>query len=998
MITVCMLGGPGAPSASVAKYYLAPGQPCGLAYYTERGQLPGRWVTSGAQALGLRGPLGADGAARLEELLNARGPDGQVLARPVWRADPAGRLPGGPLLGALGQEARRRGVPLDELLTEPADRATVLGIIRRTASRNQPFGSDQGREAVLASPAATCASPDRALASTTGRAVGGVLVDAAVAGHVAAAAGLNPVELYRGPDGHDRYSVALAKAGARIDVRRIGIDVTVSAPKSVSVLQALADPETAALIGACHDRAVTQALGYLQRQAGHGFRGHHGDGQVMERVATDGWIAAAFTHYTSRAGDPQLHTHLVVPNLVHGVDGKWSAIDSRAVHWHAKTAGYLYHAALRFELSQQFPISWTKPVKGMAEISHVPTNVLREFSTRRREIEQVLATSGGKGRAAAQAACLATRQRKSHVSLARLQESWVARSSRLGVRPTDLVKVLSPRGRFWHRTPAHQRLSVPEDLNPEQLLAVAEQVLGPAGVTAQRTGFDRRELLQALAVTVPVELGGDAARLEALADQLLTRPDAVPLNPGEQDQERWTTLELLATEYRALDLATTRTSPTANRHGQVHGVLAARPGLAMEQYGAIRVLAADDRFVRVLVGPAGSGKTPVLSAARDLALREGQPVIGCSLAALTAQRLQEASGIPSSSLAALLARVEHGQPLEPHTLVIVDEAGMVGTRDLAQLLEHVHQAAGRVLLVGDPEQLPEIDAGGLFRHLSQPEARPARLVGNQRQQNAWEAGALELLRANRPVAALGEYVRHDRLTIVSSRQEMHEHIAADYVDATAGSVTATQQRQTVVLASQRIDVHELNQHIRARLKGAGRLGADVLEVGVDARAFAIGDEVIVTKQCRDTGGCKVLNGTRGTVTQATAGGLRFLPDHGPAVELDARTVEQSLQHGYALTIHKAQGLTANNALVVSDGLTRQSAYTALSRGRDRNQLYLHHDPDEPADGPSPFQKLSEQLTRCSGDTLASQQVRQLASPVASDRDYEPPREDRSIGR
>lgn len=314
MISVCMLGGAGTPTSAVAKYYLSPGLACGLAYYTEHEQLPGRWLAGGADALSLTGRLGPDGAVRLEQLLNGQGPDGQVLARPVWRADPAGRLPTGPLLTALERVAEQRGLPLDQLLPDPADRATVLGLVRRTTTAATV--TDRGERVATGATAMathlrrseatiTQDPPDpEVLAAASRKLLESVTVDAAVAGRLATAAGLDPLELYRATDGTDRYTPALTRAGGRVDVRRVGIDVTVSAPKSVSVLLALADPGTAALIEACHDRAVAQALGYLQRHAAHGLRGHHAEGQVMDRIATEGWITAAFTHYTSRAGDP----------------------------------------------------------------------------------------------------------------------------------------------------------------------------------------------------------------------------------------------------------------------------------------------------------------------------------------------------------------------------------------------------------------------------------------------------------------------------------------------------------------------------------------------------------------------------------------------------------------------------------------------------------------------------------------------------------------------
>lgn len=138
VISVCMLGGGAGSSAAVAGYYLAPGQDCGVGYYTEHDRVPGRWVGAGAEALALSGPLSPQGAARLVELLNAQDADGQALARPVWRPDPAGRLPSGPLLTSFEQVARDRGIPLDRLLPDPSDRVTLLGLVRRSNASAVP--------------------------------------------------------------------------------------------------------------------------------------------------------------------------------------------------------------------------------------------------------------------------------------------------------------------------------------------------------------------------------------------------------------------------------------------------------------------------------------------------------------------------------------------------------------------------------------------------------------------------------------------------------------------------------------------------------------------------------------------------------------------------------------------------------------------------------------------------------------------------------------------
>ena len=186
-----------------------------------------------------------------------------------------------------------------------------------------------------------------------------------------------------------------------------------SAPKSRQRrCSASASRRSRPQVRAGHQAAVAEALAYLESVAGHGLRGHQGDGQRADRIGTDGWIVAAFEHRTSRAGDPQLHTHLVVPNLLRGADGRWSAIDSRTVHRHALTASYLYHAVLRGELTARLGVAWTTPEKGIAEIVGIPPELLTMFSTRREQIERAMDERGVSGPEAAQAACLATRPAK----------------------------------------------------------------------------------------------------------------------------------------------------------------------------------------------------------------------------------------------------------------------------------------------------------------------------------------------------------------------------------------------------------------------------------------------------------------------------------------------------------------------------------------------------------------------------------------------------------
>jgi conjugative relaxase-like TrwC/TraI family protein len=184
-----------------------------------------------------------------------------------------------------------------------------------------------------------------------------------------------------------------------------GFDLTFSAPKSVSVLFAVADPDVRAALTRGHEAAVRQALGYLEREAVQVRRGHAG--AIREHAA--GIVAGAYRHRSSRAGDPQLHTHVVVANLARGADGRWTALHATPLFTHAKTAGYLYQAALRDQLTRSVGVRWSAISKGSAEIEGVPSSAIGHFSTRRAEIRSEMERQGRFGSAAASVAALATR-------------------------------------------------------------------------------------------------------------------------------------------------------------------------------------------------------------------------------------------------------------------------------------------------------------------------------------------------------------------------------------------------------------------------------------------------------------------------------------------------------------------------------------------------------------------------------------------------------------
>jgi ATP-dependent exoDNAse (exonuclease V) alpha subunit len=502
--------------------------------------------------------------------------------------------------------------------------------------------------------------------------------------------------------------------------------------------------------------------------------------------------------------------------------------------------------------------------------------------------------------------------------------------------------------------------------------------------------------------------GGDVHEIESLADALLDSPAVVPLLPGAtavptgdvvrradgrlvaagNEERRYSTPELLALENEILD--TTRGGRDRGRAAvapaTAQAVLAAHPELSPEQTTMVDRLLQDGDAIAVVVGRAGTGKTYALAAAREGWQAEGHQVIGAALARRASLELRDGAGIDATSLHALLAdlRDRPGELLARPTVIVVDEAGMVGTRQLAELVQHATDHEAKVVLVGDPRQLPEIDAGGTFRTLTM-RGQPIVLADNRRQREQWERDALEHLRDGRADQALDRYAEHGRLTIADTAPELRDRLVADWWRARGTGA------DTVMIALRRDDVADLNARARARVRHEDRLGPDALTIA--GKPFAVGDQAVCL---RNHPGLGVTNGTYGTITAIDDEAVLLVDRAGREYRLTAGYLASTTQrggpvldHGYALTGHKAQGLTVDQAFVLgSDQLYREWGYVAMSRGRQTNRLYLVNAHDERdlavahADErkPSPLGAATRALARSAAQTSATDAA--LAASIA----------------
>ncbi len=308
-------------------------------------------------------------------------------------------------------------------------------------------------------------------------------------------------------------------------------------------------------------------------------------------------------------------------------------------------------------------------------------------------------------------------------------------------------------------------------------------------------------------------------------------------------------------------------------------------------------------------------------------------MIGCSLAARAAKHLQDDAGIPATTIDRLLGRLDRGDDgLDARTVVVVDEAAMVGTRKLACLVTYVDTAGAKVVLVGDPCQLPEIDAGGAFGGLS-ARLGASQMTDNRRQSEPWERDALADLRAGDPDQAVDSYLQHQRVHQATTDGEARRLLVEEWMNALVDG-------QDVLMVSARLaDVDDLNARARQVLREEGYLAAD--QIILAGRPFAKGDVVLALRNDYPLG---ILNGTRGLIDRIDVDEQRLLvtteSDERLAVPF-AYAEAGHLTHGYATTIHKAQGATVDRCFVLLDDTTaREHAYTALSRGRHGNDLFV----------------------------------------------------------
>lgn len=478
---------------------------------------------------------------------------------------------------------------------------------------------------------------------------------------------------------------------------KAGWDCTFSAPKSVSVVWGLAEPELQKQIADAHDAAVRAGLDYLENKA---FSSRDRDGgQPLQGI-----IAATFQHSTSREQDPQLHTHCAIANLGLRDDGTVCALDFDS-RW-KMAAGAVYRAELAKRM-QELGFKVERDDKSF-KLSAVPEPICKLFSKRRQQIESYLTEKGFESAKAANVAALATRKSKESPDRGILQMTWLREAEEAGYSPEALNAMLTPGQSITHE---HPKLDIPSLIS---------------GLTQQESTFTRQQLEAAIAIEAQgihgaSEISGIVERTvqQGLAGQGLESLIQLE-SPGNKQNSRrtieiFTTREMLQLEQDAIASAVDR---RGDRRHVVSADAKLFAGLSEEQAQAVRHVTRESGGIACVRGLAGTGKSFMLGRAREAWESAGFDVLGCALAGKAADGLQVGSGIKSQTLHSLLSELDSGsRGLSENSVVVIDEAGMVGTRQLHRLLKHVNAVSAKLVMVGDHQQLQPIDAGGIFRRI-----------------------------------------------------------------------------------------------------------------------------------------------------------------------------------------------------------------------------------------------------------------------------------------
>ena len=599
----------------------------------------------------------------------------------------------------------------------------------------------------------------------------------------------------------------------------LGRRATFSDPKSLSLLASSLPPDQARALLSAHEDAVRVAMRFMEIHGGLARTALAGDDYRM----AGGLVTTSFHHTTSRSLDPDTHTHVLVWNLLQLPNGQYRCIDQAAIAQASMATAAIYRAELRARAVDLGLTFSPTGKRGLYEAEGIPSRILRAFSRRREEICEIAGESASY--AARQVATVSSRTTKVAVEWEDLRGETEARLAALGHPVAYLRRLVSP------PTSHGVRKLTPARTPRKKIAALVEALMGPEGLTAQRAAFTLLDLYRSVADALPE--GMAVSDVEATVESLLSDPKTVPMvvkvfRPEEVARNRnlptrllrrgtkladhalvlerapagtrkapsgaacrlrFTSTDILEMEDQVLTYARRRlrgplTSPKLAERAIRFGKLFS------DQEAVVRQVCTSTAAISLIDGWAGSGKTRTLRTLTQALTAGGHQVLGAAPTGAAAYELSAGANIAASTLDSLLSRLQTGSvKLTDRSVIVVDEASLLSTRNLARLVEQASRQSARIVLVGSTIQLPSVETGGLFRLMAKV-LGAANLHTNRRQVHPWERDALTAIHQGRIGEAVHAYDQAGRIFTGGSVDELLRVMVSRWANSVARGIDA----------------------------------------------------------------------------------------------------------------------------------------------------------------------------------------------------------------
>lgn len=772
--------------------------------------------------------------------------------------------------------------------------------------------------------------------------------------------------------------------------RRAGWDLTFSVPKSISVIWSQATPEMQARIQELHHQAVADTLAFVEQNLAYARTGKAGMGQIVPVKL----VAAVFEHGTSRASDPQLHSHAVVMNVT--VDPNNSeqtrSLETKPIFKNKMLLGAIYRSHLAHSLHQEFGFNAER--KGNSfEVQGVPGEVMDHHSTRRKQILAHLKKQGRSGAVAAAEAAILTRGKKEHVARGELINAWRGENEQLGFDDRALKALICPVATNYDR------------LIPKVLQEAFQNL------KHRLNHFTAHDFLREVLYVAPNYGVSPDALYEPVHEFLRDSTDIVPIAMTDGSR-RFTTTGVLEQELKLLKTLKNLHDRQGCRveRETLDKVLKEHPKLNDEQQKAVRHVTRSDKAIRIVQGYAGTGKTTMLRTAVQAWQAAGFNVVGACFTGAAADTLQEEIGVPCDTINMTLAdfqgdlldtlrrwgkhsfrqlgraalkkkthRFKKPQPADINrkTIVLLDEAGMINTRHMLMLLDWVEKNQATIVLTGDAAQLPAVEGGSPFLSLSK-RVGYTEMTDIKRQEDYWARSAAYHMARGEICKALALYDQRNLVKVSDEMEAALQQLIKDWADhaydrpADARILTLTNDQAhsaNQLAQEQLIQRNMLDVKQRHTIQDVDEETGRCYESSVH-----VGDRVLFTENNRTYG---VRNGNTGTVLAFTHVGKTFRP--ALRVKLDnGRTVHVPVSYrhirlGYASTVHKAQGGTFPEVFVLLGGAAQNLPISYVQGTRSRLATHFYTE-----------RALYDQIQDLEESPLVSQMEREVDLSLAAD--------------